>query len=167
MLVHLYLPTYRNICCRPLLRLPGRIELPRSPFNPGYDEDPSNAVNFFKFAAIPGCGAADGLAIPSSVTMTVQLPAELPACEHCVLRWEWTAHQQVVDIEFYVQCADVKISSTAGPMLPSPITAISGIEHLPQDASGYRKAYNGQGPEEQFLDLIKFETDLKNLFVAT
>ena len=116
-----------------------------------YDEDPSNAVNFFKFAAIPGCGAADGLAIPSSVTMTVQLPAELPACEHCVLRWEWTAHQQVVDIEFYVQCADVKISSTAGPMLPSPITAISGIEHLPQDASGYRKAYNGQGPEEQYL----------------
>ena len=74
---------------------------------------------------------------------------------------------KVVDIEFYVQCADVKISSTAGPMLPSPITAISGIEHLPQDASGYRKAYNGQGPEEQFLDLGKFETDLENLFVAT
>jgi len=65
----------------------------------GYDEDPSNAVNFFKFAAIPGCGAADGLAIPSSVTMTVQLPAELPACEHCVLRWEWTAHQQVGSYE--------------------------------------------------------------------
>ena len=97
----LYTFTYlrTEIYCRPLLRLPGRIELPRSPFNPGYDEDPSNAVNFFKFAAIPGCGAADGLAIPSSVTMTVQLPAELPACEHCVLRWEWTAHQQVGSYE--------------------------------------------------------------------
>lgn len=116
-----------------------------------YDADPSNAVNFFKIAAIPGCGAPDGLNIPASVTTTVLLPPEVPACDHCVLRWEWTAHQQVVDIEFYVQCADVKITSTAGPTLPSPITAIAGIEHLPQDASGYRKVYNGQGPEEQYL----------------
>jgi hypothetical protein len=61
----------------------------------GYD-DPSSASNFFKIAAIPGCGAADGLNIPSSVTMAVQLPAELPPCEHCVLRWEWTGHQQAV-----------------------------------------------------------------------
>lgn len=116
-----------------------------------YDSDPSNAVNFFKIAAIPGCGAPDGLNIPASVTTTVLLPPEVPACDHCVLRWEWTAHQQVVDIEFYVQCADVKIISNAGPMLPSPITAIAGIEHLPQDASGYRKVYNGQGPEQQYL----------------
>ena len=116
-----------------------------------YDSDPNNAVNFFKFAAIPGCGATDGLNIPASVTTTVLLPPEVPACEHCVLRWEWTAHQQVVDIEFYVQCADVKITSSAGPTLPSPTTAIAGIEHLPQDASGYRKVYNGQGPEQQYL----------------
>ena len=75
----LYTFTYlrTEIYCRPLLRLPGRIELPRSPFNPGYDEDPSNAVNFFKFAAIPGCGAADGLAIPSSVTMTSAAPSRV------------------------------------------------------------------------------------------
>ncbi|CAJ1418029.1 unnamed protein product [Effrenium voratum] len=114
-------------------------------------DDPSNAVNFFKIAAIPGCGAPDGINIPSSVTMSVLLPAELPACDHCVLRWEWTAHQQVSDIEFYVQCADVIIRSTAGNHLPSPVVAISGIEHLPQAADGYRKAYQGEGPEEQYL----------------
>lgn len=116
-----------------------------------YDEDPSVAENFFKVAAIPGCGAPDGLNIPSSVTMAVQLPAELPPCEHCVLRWEWTGHQQVVDIEFYVQCADVQITSSATPVIPSPLTAIAGIEHLPQDASGYRQVYSGQGPAEQYL----------------
>lgn len=116
-----------------------------------YDEDPSSATNFFKIAAIPGCGAPDGLNIPSSVTMAVQLPAELPPCEHCVLRWEWTGHQQVVDIEFYVQCADVQITSSATPVIPRPMTAISGIEHLPQDASGYRQVYSGQGPSEQYL----------------
>eukprot|EP00437_Effrenium_voratum_P016079 CAMPEP_0181458590 /NCGR_PEP_ID=MMETSP1110-20121109/32387_1 /TAXON_ID=174948 /ORGANISM="Symbiodinium sp., Strain CCMP421" /LENGTH=398 /DNA_ID=CAMNT_0023583081 /DNA_START=13 /DNA_END=1207 /DNA_ORIENTATION=- len=114
-------------------------------------DDPSNAVNFFKIAAIPGCGAPDGINIPSRVTMSVLLPAELPACDHCVLRWEWTAHQQVSDIEFYVQCADVIIRSTAGNHLPSPVVAISGIEHLPQAADGYRKAYQGEGPEEQYL----------------
>ncbi|CAE7229448.1 IREH1 [Symbiodinium sp. CCMP2592] len=116
-----------------------------------YDPDPSNVVNFFKIAAIPGCGAPDGLNIPSSVSTSVLLPAELPACEHCVLRWEWTGHQQVVNIEFYVQCADIKITSSAQPVLPSPVTPISGIEHLPQGAEGYRKVYNGQGPEEQYL----------------
>lgn len=114
-------------------------------------DDPSSASNFFKIAAIPGCGAADGLNIPSSVTMAVQLPAELPPCEHCVLRWEWTGHQQVVDIEFYVQCADVQITSSATPVIPNPVTAIAGIEHLPQDASGYRQVYSGQGPSEQYL----------------
>ena len=49
---------------------------------------------------------------------------------------------------FYVQCADVKISSSAGPTKPSPVVAISGIEHLPAEASAYRNVYNGQGPEE-------------------
>mmetsp|Transcript_48021 Transcript_48021/g.89916 ORF Transcript_48021/g.89916 Transcript_48021/m.89916 type:complete len:640 (+) Transcript_48021:77-1996(+) len=120
-------------------------------FYVSYDADPSSVENFFKIASVPGCGAPDGLNIPSSVTTSVLLPAELPACEHCVLRWEWTGHQQVVNIEFYVQCADIKISSSASPTLPSPITAISGIEHLPASADGYRKVYNGEGPSEQYL----------------
>jgi len=116
-----------------------------------YDSDASNPDNFFKIAAFPGCGAPDGKNPPSSVTQTVVLPAQLPSCDHCVLRWEWTAHQQVVDIEFYVQCADVKIESVAVSTRPSPLTAIAGIEHLPSNADAYRKVYNGQGPEQQFL----------------
>merc|ERR1712039_659644 len=56
----------------------------------------------------------------------------------------WTAHQQVVNIEFYVTCADIKIESTAGPTMPSPMVAIAGIEHLPSSASSYRNPYNGE-----------------------
>lgn len=68
-----------------------------------------------------------------------------------MLRWEWTAHQQVTNIEFYVQCADVTIQSGAPPTKPSPMTAIAGIEHLPSDAKEYRKVYQNEGPEERFL----------------
>jgi len=64
------------------------------------------------------------------------------------LRWEWTAHQQVVNIEFYVQCADIRIISNAGPTKPNPVVAISGIEHLPPSASSYRNPYNGQFGDE-------------------
>merc|ERR1711920_294769 len=72
--------------------------------------------------------------------------------DHCVLRWEWTAHQQVSNIEFYTQCADVTILSDKPPTVPYPMTAISGIEHLPSDAGAYRDVYNGQElPDEQYL----------------
>jgi hypothetical protein len=60
--------------------------------------DGPNPVNFFKIAAIKGCGAPDGVTPPTPYTTTIDLPAALPSCDHCVLRWEWTAHQQVVNI---------------------------------------------------------------------
>merc|ERR1712217_225736 len=106
--------------------------------------DGANPINFFKIAALKGCGAPNGLDPPTPYTATIDLPAALPPCDHCVLRWEWTAHQQVSDIEFYVQCADIKIESTAGPTMPSPMVAIAGIGHLPSDASSYRNPYNGE-----------------------
>jgi len=116
-----------------------------------YDLDVDDPVNWFKIAAFPGCGgAANGQAIPDISTSAV-LPAELPACDHCVLRWEWTAHQQVSNIEFYVTCADIAISSSAPSVRPSPMVAISGVEHLPSSAEAYRQAYQGQDPEENYL----------------
>jgi len=115
-----------------------------------YDSDVVDPINWFKIAVFPGCGAADGLVVPDTSTSAV-LPADLPACDHCVLRWEWTAHQQVSNIEFYVQCADIAISSSAPPVRPSPMVAISGVEHLPSSAEAYRQVYQGQGPEEQYL----------------
>merc|ERR1712217_886959 len=117
-----------------------------------YDDDTQAPTNFFKIAAFPGCGATNGLDLPSSVTKNVILPAELPSCDHCVLRWEWTAHQQVSNIEFYTQCADVTILSDKPPTVPYPMTAISGIEHLPSDAGAYRDVYNGNElPHENYL----------------
>lgn len=105
-----------------------------------YDADFAEPKNFFKVWAVPGCGAPDGKAIPDVVTRTIKLPEELPACEHCVLRWEWTAHQQVNNIEYYVSCADVRIASDAPPTRPEPTVAIAGFEHLPAEPSAYRKA---------------------------
>merc|ERR1712176_815928 len=107
-----------------------------------------------KIAAFPGCGAPGGLDLPNPVTMSVTLPEALPSCDHCVLRWEWTAHQQVSNIEFYTQCADVTILSDKPPTVPYPMTAISGIEHLPSDAGAYRDVYPGPNqelPDEQYL----------------
>merc|ERR1712061_783842 len=117
-----------------------------------YDNDTQAPTNFFKIAEFPGCGATDGVQLPSEVTKSVTLPAVLPSCDHCVLRWEWTAHQQVSNIEFYTQCADVTILSDKPPAVPHPMTAISGIEHLPSDAGAYRDVYNGNElPHEQYL----------------
>merc|ERR1712187_673198 len=81
----------------------------------------------------------------------IVLPAALPPCDHCVLRWEWTAHQQVSNIEFYVQCADIKIVSNAGPTKPSTVVAITGLQHLPSTAAGYRKVYNGEFGDQYLL----------------
>ena len=73
------------------------------------------------------------------------MPAWLPTSEHAVLRWEWTAVQQVTNIEFYVTCADVKVMGTAEVPDSSflakvtPVTAFTGTSHLPADAGAYRK----------------------------
>lgn len=57
--------------------------------------------------------------------------------------------QQVSNVEFYTLCADVRIvgtsqSPTEALMHISPLVTISGTEHLPADASAYRKAYDGE-----------------------
>ena len=73
------------------------------------------------------------------------MPAWLPTSEHAVLRWEWTAVQQVTNIEFYVTCADVKVMGTAEVPDASflakvtPVTAFAGTSHLPANAGAYRK----------------------------
>merc|ERR1712186_55656 len=117
-----------------------------------YDNDTQAPTIFFKIAEFPGCGATEGVDLPSEGTKSVTLPAVLPSCDHCVLRWEWTAHQQVSNIEFYTQCADVTILSDAPPTVPNPMTAISGIEHLPSDADAYRDPYcSCELPHEDYL----------------
>jgi hypothetical protein len=113
--------------------------------------DGANPVNFFKIAQFLGCGVADGLDPPRTVTETILIPAELPPCEHCVLRWEWTSHQRLVNIEFHAQCVDVEVVSTAGLTKPDPITAIAGIEHLLAAPSRYRQAHNNPPLEDMLV----------------
>jgi len=91
-------------------------------------------------------------------TWPTRLPDWLPSCDHCVLRWEWVALQQVTNAEFYVTCADVRIIGTSEPhdefvANVSPVTVISHpFSHLPTSIDActpetmgncYRRVYQG------------------------
>ena len=107
--------------------------------------------NWIKLADFPGCvdqskvATFDGTVPDLYNEWDITLPAWLPTSEHAVLRWEWTAVQQVTNIEFYVTCADVEVMGTAEVPDSSflakvtPLTAFTGTSHLPADAGAYRK----------------------------
>ena len=119
--------------------------------------------NWIKLADFPGCidqakvATFDGRAPDLYNEWTLTLPAWLPGSEHAVLRWEWTAVQQVSNIEFYVTCADVKVVGTAEAPDSSflakvtPLSAFTGTSHLPADAGAYRKVsdrHSNLGPTD-------------------
>ena len=96
-----------------------------------YDTNVDSPVNWIKLRDIPGCLSPNGIDTPVGINKySFQLPDFLPSCEHCVLRWEWYAVQQVSNVEFYVNCIDIKIVSQNTCSLPGPTTQINGIEHL-------------------------------------
>ena len=96
-----------------------------------YDTKIDSPVNWIKLKDIPGCLSPNGIATPSGINKySLKLPEFLPSCEHCVLRWEWYAVQQVSNVEFYVNCIDIKIISQNNCQQPFPTTQINGIEHL-------------------------------------
>ena len=112
-------------------------------------------TNWIKLADFPGCvdqatfPTFDGVAPPQDNKWSLTLPSWLPSSDHAVLRWEWMAVQQVVNVEFYTTCADVKIVGTTESTADflskvSPVVTFSGTDHLPADADAYRKAYNGE-----------------------
>ena len=74
----------------------------------------------------------------------------MPACAHCVLRWEWIGVQGIADspnvIEYYTNAIDVSIQPSAAPFPLSqiPTTAIDLIAHLPQSVDEYRDAYGSR-----------------------
>jgi len=123
-----------------------------------YDETTTASEGYstwFKIADFPGCvdqaalPGFDGLAPLRLNKWSITLPPWLPSTSHAVLRWEWLAVQQVTNVEFYVSCVDVRVDGprAADASTLSQITGrvtIKGIEHLPQDASAYRKAYNNE-----------------------
>lgn len=96
-----------------------------------YDTNIDSPVNWIKLKDIPGCLSPNGIDAPLGINRySLQLPDFLPSCEHCVLRWEWYAVQQVSNVEFYVNCIDIKIISQNNCKIPQPTTEINGIEHL-------------------------------------
>eukprot|EP00122_Pirum_gemmata_P011372 Pgem_evm1s10532 len=138
------------------------IEVDMAANHPGdcflYLSDPAQAgqispSRWYKIWELPGCGSATGLGPdPKKQQHTFKVPDGAPACENCVLRWEWYSVQQVSNVEFYVNCADVNVVNPFGnSQVESGMVTIgvqSGIEHLPPNAEAYRKAYNGEhGPQ--------------------
>lgn len=128
---------------------------------PGQDID--SPANWFKILSIPGCGATDGVTPPQINSLTFKVPEGIPACDECVLRWEWYAVHLVDNVEFYSTCSDVSIVNNLGigsVDSDSIVTISDGTNHLPQSADQYRKAYNGQrfivGPPEAKFNLIPF-----------
>ena len=96
-----------------------------------YDTNVDSPLNWIKLKDIPGCLSPNGVDAPSGINRySLKLSEFLPSCEHCVLRWEWYAVQQVSNVEFYVNCMDIKIISQNNCQQPSRTTQINGIEHL-------------------------------------
>ena len=98
-----------------------------------YDRNTNDPQNWIKLKNFPGCLSTTGIDPPGGFqTISLTLSEFLPSCEHCILRWEWYAVQQVSNVEFYVSCADIKIINDINPIcqLPGPTTSINGIEHL-------------------------------------
>ena len=98
-----------------------------------YDTDFDAPLNWIKLKDIPGCLSPTGLdTISGPSTFSFVLPEFLPACDHCVLRWELYGVQQVSNVEFYINCADVQIINNINTNCakPGPTTQINGIEHL-------------------------------------
>jgi len=98
---------------------------------------PIGQQNWFKIAQWPDCRNTTGVA------NNLLIPSYLPACTHCILRWEWYALHVWPTIEFYSQCVDVSISGT-GSQLPLPQVKIPG--NLPADGQQYRNPF-GTGPQ--------------------
>ena len=98
-----------------------------------YDTNVDSPQNWFKLKDYPGCFSPNGIdTFQGSKSIPVFFPKELPSCDHCILRWEWYTVQQVSNVEFYINCVDIKIVNNLNNNcnIPSPTTQINGIEHL-------------------------------------
>jgi len=112
-----------------------------------YDTDKDAPRNWFKIFNFVGCAnSVDDLISskqfpPAGLNTAYRtLPAWLPSCDHCVLRWEWTAiHTEMM--QQYATCADVSISGTSEPHAAflskvSEVLPIDDAEHIRTNPSG-------------------------------
>ncbi|KAG5455767.1 MAG: hypothetical protein BJ554DRAFT_4705 [Olpidium bornovanus] len=63
------------------------------------------------------------------LTPSVQVPADLPPCASCVFAWTWI--NAVGNREYYMNCADVKIESSAKGSFTGPALTIANLPGYP------------------------------------
>jgi len=101
---------------------------------------PDTQKRWFKIAQWLDCKAYNGQDVP------VNIPSYLPACTHCIMRWEWYAlHLYPGSVEYYTQCVDVAINGAATGSLPTPQVTIPG--HLPTAPTAYRDPWTAGAPQ--------------------
>merc|ERR1719454_2134220 len=77
-----------------------------------YDVDlPRSQQRYVKIANLPDCKSYPG--------KLITIPSSLPA-GRAILRWDWAALHVWPSVEFYVQCADIQISSSS-PRTPAEL----------------------------------------------
>jgi hypothetical protein len=98
-----------------------------------YDTNIDSPMKWIKLKNFPGCLSPTGLDPPIGTNkVSIKLSEYLPSCDHCVLRFESYGVQLVSDVEFYVDCADIKIINNLNNncLNPEPTHDINGIQHL-------------------------------------
>jgi len=97
---------------------------------------PRSQQKYVKIANLPDC--------KSYSTKSIRIPSGLPA-GRAILRWDWAALHIWPTVEFYVQCADIQISSSSD-VRPADLDSYS-ITNPPvypddgNDGVGYRNAF--------------------------
>eukprot|EP00013_Stygamoeba_regulata_P024139 CAMPEP_0177659096 /NCGR_PEP_ID=MMETSP0447-20121125/17243_1 /TAXON_ID=0 /ORGANISM="Stygamoeba regulata, Strain BSH-02190019" /LENGTH=292 /DNA_ID=CAMNT_0019163909 /DNA_START=68 /DNA_END=946 /DNA_ORIENTATION=- len=105
-----------------------------------YDStSPDEKKEWFKIAEIRDCNKIN------NTPVKLYIPDYLPACEDCILRWEWYSLDGRPSIQYYTQCADLRIVSTATPgSTPTPLVTVPA--NMPADGTQYRDARTADAP---------------------
>lgn len=117
-----------------------------------YDVKASLAqMTWFKIANLPKCRLQHETEVP------VTLPSWLPEGS-AVFRWDWYALHQHPAVEYYAQCFDAKITSSAGSSLPMDLKTYKIVSPAlyPKDANqllasgkpGYRYPFGGPNADD-------------------
>ena len=123
-----------------------------------YDAEKDAPEHWIKLADFPGCQSDVSSGVDAQQqgrnAVHITLPSWLPSCDHCVLRWEWSAIHDPVHIQQYCDCSDVTIIGTDEPheqflCRVSPVQAISNADHLCRTCEVRRpfSGQHGEGPQ--------------------
>merc|ERR1711964_57091 len=96
-------------------------------------------MKFFKITNLPDCRSQN------NQEMQIDIPDFLPSGD-AIMRWDWYALHVRPSVEFYNQCVDISISSTAStPMSQFTTYSIVSPPIYPNTANegvSYRNAFN-------------------------